>query len=114
MTDIDPTEQLAKVRSAAYVVSETHTEIPIVNQFVERFGDLDQYLSDGGDLPEQWQHVTVGRPRLVEEGKVRDDIPAERHGKASTYNMGCRCRPCRNANRERATRYRNNKKERSA
>ena len=110
MTETDPTQMLNDLRRAAYVVSETTTEIPSVNRLVEGFIEFDDYLTDGGELPEQWQHSTVGRPRLVEEGR-KLDLPEERHGKASTYNLGCRCFACREANRERAVRYRQNKKE---
>lgn len=99
---MDPTKCLAEIRELIAHDDPAEVAEPIV----ERFDALDGWMSKGGFLPRQWNHS--GRPVSTEPGVVLDNVT---HGTVSGYNAGCHCLDCRAANREKARRYRMNKKE---
>lgn len=54
---MDPTKALAELRAAIYAAQKLINGRPIDAEFVavmDQFDDLDQWLSKGGFLPEQW------------------------------------------------------------
>jgi hypothetical protein len=71
------------------------------------FDQLDGHLESGGALPGQWRRRR-GRPRMEEEGEIRDDVV---HGTRAGYAAGCGCLRCRAANREYVAEWRRNQKE---
>lgn len=102
--DLDPTRTLQDLRSASDRLSRTEeADERLVSQMVGDFADLDQWISTGGYLPDQWRNGSSGRPRITEEGTVLTGV---RHGTRTAYNAGCRCMRCRQANREAAAAYR--------
>lgn len=87
---MDPTTTLEELRMLA--LEGDHT-------LGERFRDLDEWLSKGGFLPEQWNTRKSGRPVRTEDGPTVIDGVA--HGTRRGYNQGCKCVPCTAANRHR-------------
>jgi hypothetical protein len=84
------------------------TEDPMVSQLLDDMSGLDDWISKGGFLPDQWRNVRRGRPRRIGDGdKVLDGV---RHGTRHAYNQGCHCEDCTAANREAAATYRDRKK----
>lgn len=94
---MDPTQALHEIRTLAQQNED---------ELATKVEGLDQWLTGGGFLPEQWNNR--GRPRLTEAGPILEGVT---HGKASTYSKGCKCIPCREANRKKSARWRQSKKE---
>ena len=95
---MDPTKALAEIRELV-----THDDpAEVAEPIIERVTGLDEWITKGGFLPEQWNRP-VGRPRRTEDGVVLEGVV---HGKRSSYNKGCRCVPCTEANRDAAARQR--------
>lgn len=103
---MDPTRALTDIRDASRRLEDT--EDPLVSQLLDDVSGLDDWITKGGYLPDQWRNARRGRPRLEQEGQVRTDV---KHGTRTAYNAGCRCADCRAANREAAALYRSRKKE---
>lgn len=95
---LDPTQTLTEIRELA----EEWPEIDDFDALPQKVKDLDEWLSKGGFLPDQWNNM--GRPRLKGDGDVV--LEGVEHGKPSTYSRGCRCEECRDANRKKAARWR--------
>lgn len=100
---MNPSEALRDIRTMAQRL-EDHEDLG-VRQLVADVTSLDDWVSAGGYLPEDWRHR--GRPRLTEDGETKDGV---RHGTRNAYNQGCHCEKCRAANREAAAAYRARKK----
>lgn len=106
---MDPTEALKDVRSLSERVRTTEQVSDNVGMLIDTVEGLDEWISKGGFLPDQWRNVRRGRPRRVGDGpKV---LTGRRHGLRSTYNAGCQCEKCTAANREWAAAYRTQQKE---
>lgn len=103
---VDPTQTLAEIRELA----NEWPEIDDFDALPKAVLELDEWLSKGGFLPQQWSNL--GRPRKTEFGPKLED-PKLTHGKASTYAKGCRCEDCTEANRIKAARWRQTQKERA-
>jgi hypothetical protein len=95
---VDPTEALKNLREAA---GELRAHPPHglaaaerVDQVLDGFENLDEWLAKGGFLPQQWR-ASPGRPPMTEDGEALEGVP---HGKRSSYNKGCKERLCRRAN----------------
>lgn len=106
---MDPTEALNDIRNMSERLEDT--EDPSVSQLLTDISGLDDWISKGGFLPDQWRNVRRGRPRLAEEGVVLENV---RHGTRHAYNQGCRCGRCREVNRAAAADYRDRKKDGSS
>jgi len=91
---MDPTKTLEELRE----LTQGDTLDGLTDDIVERFAGLDDWISKGGFLPEQWASAAhrPGRPRRLEDGDVLQGVP---HGKRRSYNLGCQCIPCTAANR---------------
>jgi hypothetical protein len=86
---MDPTATLAEIRERL-----KHDDVA---RILELFTSLDEWISKGGFLPEQWQGDThAGRPRRTEDGPIVEGV---NHGTRRGYNLDCRCLPCTTANR---------------
>ena len=109
---MDPSKALDKIRLEIvnYVTSPAWTPVHLI----EGIGALDDWMSKGGALPEQWvpEGKVRGRPRRDTDGPVT--LEGEIHGKRSTYNKGCRCLECTGANREAGARARAAREKRHA
>lgn len=81
---------------------EGHRIPPAAQEVIEDFTTLDEMLSSGRALPAQWKSRRAGREPLVEDGDVLEDVT---HGRRYAYNKGCRCGPCRAANRGESHEY---------
>lgn len=67
-----------------------------VMELASAFISLDEWINNGGFLPEAWNlSRPVGRPRHTNGSKL-EGVP---HGNRGSYNKGCRCLPCTAANR---------------
>jgi hypothetical protein len=84
-------EQLETMTSPAEFEDEVVTFACLVS-------NLDQALTYGAAIPEQWVQSDhrQGRPRRTVDGPVLDNVT---HGKRESYRVGCRCVPCTAANR---------------
>jgi hypothetical protein len=94
---VDPTQALTDIRGHINEFRTTREELPAdaFGDLVTKVQGLDEWMSNGGFLPEQWKR-SMGRPRLVRDGPVLDGVE---HGKRRSYNEGCHCTLCRAANR---------------
>lgn len=104
---MDPTQALTDIRelaTRATVLGDGKRRSPTGNRgqlaevaplLAEKVSDLDEWLSKGGFPPEQWR-PRPGRRQLSEPGHILEGVV---HGKRRSYDGGCRCLPCRAANR---------------
>jgi len=94
---VDPTQTLAEIRELA----EEWPEIDDFDALPQKVKDLDDWLSKGGFLPDQWNRR--GRPRNTTYGEPLEGV---KHGTPGGYNKGCRCEDCTDANRRKSARWR--------
>lgn len=67
-----------------------------VMELASAFIGLDEWIVNGGFLPEAWNFPRpVGRPRHT-SGEKLEGLP---HGNRGSYNKGCHCLACTAANR---------------
>jgi hypothetical protein len=105
---MDPTQTLIEIREKAKAIARRTATRGTGLELAEQFEDLDEWISRGGFPPEQWRPHS-GRPRRTEDGFVLEGVV---HGKRASYNKGCRCMKCTEANRVAGTRQRARAKER--
>ena len=96
--EYDPTEALSQIRTGLANLNGSRMPVRLRDAF-EEFIALDEWLTEGGHAPIQWEGARRGRPPLTEDGYVNHDIPLHQHGTRTGYNHACRCLPCRAANR---------------
>lgn len=89
------TEIVRRMREKAEAL-EGRRVTPAAREIVEDFEVLDRMLSSGRQLPIQWKGRRTGREPIAEDGKVLEGVT---HGRRYAYNKGCKCGPCRAANR---------------
>lgn len=95
-TPYDPTRGLETIRQ----VAQDPPEAPlIVERALAEFAALDEWMSGGGRPPDAWRTKRRGRPPLTQDGYVNPDLKMSQHGTRYGYNHGCKCVPCRAANR---------------
>lgn len=95
---MDPTKTLEEIRGLTQPAQLVDEGTGTAYDLAERVIALDEWIANGGFLPEQWQAAArrPGRPRRVEDGEVLEGVP---HGKRRSYNLGCQCVACTAANR---------------
>jgi hypothetical protein len=89
------TELVRRMRAKAEALEDRRLP-PAAREIVEDFTTLDRMLSAGRRLPIQWKGRRTGREPIVEDGEVLEGVT---HGRRYAYNKGCKCGPCRAANR---------------
>lgn len=97
MTEYDPTQALEVIRAGVEV---DRPRVPVaIRSALEEFEALDDWMSNGGRAPAPWRTKRRGRPPLTEDGYFNRDLKMHQHGTRYGYNHGCKCGPCRAANR---------------
>lgn len=99
MTEYDPTESLEVIRKVVDRQVMPATVPVYVRSALQEFEALDEWMSNGGRAPADWRTRRRGRPPLTEDGVVNHALKLHQHGTRYGYNHGCKCGPCRAANR---------------
>lgn len=104
---MDPTEALNRIREGVKDYYSDDWSAGQGDELVQDLQNLDEWMSKGGFPPDQWvTHITRGRPRRTQDGFVLDSVE---HGTRSSYNKGCRCLKCTEANRAAGALHRSRK-----
>lgn len=99
---MDPTVCLTQIKELIKEINyqeidhnEFSRPISLIDVLTDLVLDLDEWLSKGGFLPDQWNNRR-GRPYRTSDGDI---VETAKHGTRGGYNVRCRCMSCTLANR---------------
>lgn len=98
MSDYNPTAAVEEIRTKLSIAA-SKPQTRLISGLMQEVALLDSHLSDGGRMPVQWHRRRLGRKPITVDGEISQTLTHSQHGTRGGYNTGCRCMPCRAANR---------------